>query len=623
MAAPSSTSSSPVANILIPSATSVTIRALIDEIKWGNNGQGTSATVYFSFPTTNANWLWHPVYVNNGLSEIYNNFNPATNAQREAARSALDKWSNVANIDFIEVSNEQTSAVGDIRIANTSGGGMTANTYAYAYFPNTHPTFGALGGDIWFNNQQPVASGNNYSVGAGGYFTMLHELGHALGLEHPFEGTATLGRNLDHFQYTVMSYSSSAGVFDNGQSQFYPTTPMLLDIQAIQFLYGANLSYNTGNDVYSFNDQFAYETIWDAGGNDTIQYTGAHDAIINLNAGTYSSIGPRFFRDDGTNAIPDDEQTLRNYIGTIVKGGITRTNIEVEKSSNSVNGNNATGNATTQTNNIGIAFNVTIENAIGGSGDDLIYGNRVNNVINGGDGNDTYVSSLNRSDIISIDETANGSFVITSNQDTDILTSIEQIQFADETLQLNDLLSQNVIAPTFETRSNGISARTTALKYNGPVDFLQYQLLGSALDEIVIGAQTNDFINLFGGNDAADGHGGDDVIDGGTGSNFLTGGTGADIFFIDGRSGQNTWSTITDFTNADVVNIWGWQAGISTILLQNENDGVDTYKGITLHMDLNADNLIDTSVTFTGLSAFDVSNRQGLTVADQSYLNIS
>ena len=51
------------------------------------------------------------------------------------------------------------------------------------------------------------------------------------------------------------------------------------------------------------------------------------------------------------------------------------------------------------------------------------------------------------------------------------------------------------------------------------------------------------------------------------GSNFLTGGEGQDTFYVDGRGGANTWSTITDLISADTVRLWGWQDGISQLNL--------------------------------------------------------
>ncbi len=49
-----------------------------------------------------------------------------------------------------------------------------------------------------------------------------------------------------------------------------PLTYMLYDIKALQDLYGANMTYRTGNDTYTAPASGAAYTIWDAGGTDTI-----------------------------------------------------------------------------------------------------------------------------------------------------------------------------------------------------------------------------------------------------------------------------------------------------------------------------------------------------------------
>jgi hypothetical protein len=159
-----------------------------------------------------------------------------------------------------------------------------------------------------------------------------------------------------------------------------------------------------------------------------------------------------------------------------------------------------------------------------------------------------------------------------------------------------------------------------ALTYRGPVDFLQFQMLGSSEGDIVMGSDGNDFINLLGGDDAADGGAGRDVLDGGVGSNFLTGGSGADIFFLDGRGGSTTWSTITDFQDEDSVNIWGWQQGSSQLILALDNQGAEGFKGATFHYDLNGDQLIDTSITFSNIVLASLPAPTAEEVAGNGYL---
>ena len=144
-----------------------------------------------------------------------------------------------------------------------------------------------------------------------------------------------------------------------------------------------------------------------------------------------------------------------------------------------------------------------------------------------------------------------------------------------------------------------------AEEYTGPAtgaggEPLAYQYIGDGADEVLIGTGSNDFINVTGGTDAVDAGAGNDVIDGGTGSNFLTGGEGTDIFFVDGRGGQTTWSTITDWEEGEQLSVWGWTPGTSQIVFWMQA-GAPGYEGLTMHADLNGDAVIDTSVTFTGI----------------------
>lgn len=573
MASPSINSSSPVAYFISSPSDDNNINALLTNVKWGNSGIGTSATVYYSFPDSNDDQVWSSFYRLNPSSEINNNFTPLTDTQKDAATTAFNQWAVYADINFVEVPEESSSGVGDIRIANS--GALGTYTYAYAYLPAYN---NPVGGDIWFNTTQPIASGDDYSLGSNGFQTMMHEIGHALGLDHPFEGDATLSAAFDTYQYSIMSYSDIAYRYDQGNSTFYPTTPMLLDVLAIQYLYGANMSYNTGDNTYYYSDAHAYETIWDAGGTDTIDYSGSLDSVINLNAGQFSSIGP----------------------SVKAHRGITDS---------------------TQQDNIAIAYNVTIENAIGGTGNDTIHGNSESNYIDGGLGEDTFVTSLNRSEVTLVQEKSSGEIVLYSTSESDTLVNIETIQFSDSLSSVTDLLLDFNIAPSFSSQVNGQQTTTTPETYNGPVSYLQFQLIGSSSNEIITGASTNDFLNLLDGDDAADGGDGQDVLDGGTGSNFLTGGTGVDTFFLDGRSASVTWSTVTDF-NGDAVNVWGWIDGTSQILLQ-QIDGASGFTGATLHMDLNGDNHIDTSLTLSGLSLSEVDGYQTLQVGGNGYLLIS
>jgi serralysin len=93
---------------------------------------------------------------------------------------------------------------------------------------------------------------------------------------------------------------------------------------------------NTGGDLYDFSkNTLPILTIWDGGGNDTLDVSGfTQNQVIDLRSGYFSDIGP----------LHD---------------------------------------------NITIAFDCDIENATGGTGNDVMIGNSLTNVLKGGAGNDS------------------------------------------------------------------------------------------------------------------------------------------------------------------------------------------------------------------------------------------
>jgi serralysin len=267
------------------------------------------------------------------------------------------------------------------------------------------------------------------------------------------------------------------------------------------------------------------------------------------------------------------------------------------------------------------------DNITGSSGNDTLAGYAGDDFIDGGAGTDTALFNFNQSDITFIRKSKIGNTItIGSNSEgADTLSNIESVQFSDgSTVSIDALIStiSSLPVPAFSFISNGVATTGTVTVYTGPVSFLEYQSFGNASNEVVVGSRNNDFINLFGGDDAADGGDGDDVLDGGTGSNFLVGGIGNDTFFLDGRGGTITWSTITDFSSEE-VNIWGWVEGVSKLLLTDANGGVDGFRGATFHYDLNNDGTIDTSITFSGLSFSNVPTATAGIVADNGYLLIA
>ncbi|MDX2276765.1 MAG: M10 family metallopeptidase [Hyphomonadaceae bacterium] len=316
---------------------------LIYGTKWGG-ALGTGVTLSFSFL---GNTAWHSVDYGDEPDSYY----VLTNAEKTAIRGALDAWSAFINVSFTETQDNE-SVVGELRFAATDNTG--AGSAAHAYLPSDHPS----SGDVWFSASDWNWDGGGITPGDFDYLTIMHEIGHALGLKHSFEGAA-LGPAEDNFFYTIMSYTASPwSSFQDNSATFYPTTPMYYDIYAMQVLYGRRGNHNSGNTTYTFNDgQTYFQTIDDVSGTDTIRFVGSQACEIYLTIGSFSAL------------------------------------------SESISfGWNGSGYSYTSRTTVAIGPNSVIENAIGGEGADKITGNDVANrlegrggadVINGGIGNDT------------------------------------------------------------------------------------------------------------------------------------------------------------------------------------------------------------------------------------------
>src|SRR5262249_29534064 len=143
-------------------------------------------------------------------------------------------------------------------------------------------------GDIRFDVTSEFFS--DLAPGGQGFLVFLHELGHALGLKHPHDdasvGFLTLTQlgvpGYDTDAMTVMSYNSymaalsfpdyltNASSYNVEPQITKPSTPMPLDILAIQYLYGPNMTTNAGDTTYFLSDDGQMRCIWDPCGNDTI-----------------------------------------------------------------------------------------------------------------------------------------------------------------------------------------------------------------------------------------------------------------------------------------------------------------------------------------------------------------
>jgi Ca2+-binding RTX toxin-like protein len=321
--------------------------------KW-NDGGGAAVTLTFSFPTGTA---YHAS--NYSSTNEWSIWFWLGSSERAAVQTALSTLSHFVNVTFVETSDTSTN-VGELRFAFSNT--LTDDEAAHAYYPDTHPS----AGDVWFNPDFFNSDGGSVPVGSYDYLTILHEVGHALGLKHSFDAPNAIAASKDNYLYSIMSYTASPWSADgNSYASFYPTTPMYYDLLALQGLYGVR-TFNAGNNVYIFKDGFRYwQAIHDTGGNDTIVYQGADNTTIALIPGALSSLSEaiKFQR-------PDNTFVYSKYTVTI------GPSVVIE---------NATGGS----GNDSLIGNVAANVLTGGAGKDSINGFAGNDKLRGGDGNDT------------------------------------------------------------------------------------------------------------------------------------------------------------------------------------------------------------------------------------------
>lgn len=372
------------------------INALIDDARWGT-GSGATVALTYSFESSASRYS-----TNYSSTNEYLNSQVLRTDQKAAVRTALTAWARVANITFTEVTDSSTEA-GDLRFGIYNN--MPEDTAAWAYYPGQS----AVSGDVWVSSDM-----QSTSTSAGGYYIelLLHEIGHALGLKHPFEegdqSTTTLPSSTDTDDWTVMSYTHV--------NSLYTVTPQALDIKAIQYLYGANTTTTAGSDSYQVGG--ADQTIWDYGGTDSlIASDSSRTYSLDLRAGAASTGQGR-------------SNTARYYIMS----------------------------------------DTVIENATGSTGNDTITGNDANNTLTGGAGSDTIDGGAGTDSAVYSGAYANytitrsGSTVrvrdlSSSASDTDTLTNVESLVFSDQTVALTTTTTTSTVAGStiyrFFNRNNG------------------------------------------------------------------------------------------------------------------------------------------------------------------------
>ncbi len=359
------------------------------------SGSAWSGAITYAFPTSSSSYSYS--------GEKNDGFAAVSQAQINAALFAMEQ-------SFGSAANDGFSVEGFTNANFTSGSASSATVrFAQSNAPDTawayYPTTSASGGDIWFGTAYAgtVYDYRNPVAGNYAWHTLLHELGHALGLKHGHETEGRFGplpTQYDSIEYSIMTYRGYVG----GDGYYYeqygaPQTFMMADIAALQEMYGADFSTNSGNTVYKWTPSSGatlvngsigispganriFATIWDGGGNDTYDLTAYNEGLkVDLRPGKASTFSADQLAWLGGG--PNNGFASGNIYNALLYHGDTRSLIENVKggsASDTITGNQAAN----------WLWGYSGDDVLNGdSGNDLLYGGAGADRINGGSSNDT------------------------------------------------------------------------------------------------------------------------------------------------------------------------------------------------------------------------------------------
>ena len=379
-------------------------------------------------------------------TELTTGWTQLNSAQQTAMNDIFSDAEKLLGISFEEVDSDGMIALNIVD--------MSAGTDGFAFYPGDNPTYA---GDIFLSSTfNSDTASHGLESGENGWNTMAHELGHALGLEHPFDGDVTLPTQEDDTNHTIMSYTQRDNYYpsfvitetNDGKSIeassniIFSQLYSLYDVSALQSIFGVNDTTATEDSIYTLNfTDKKIETIWDAGGEDTIDLSsGLGSSTIDLNPGSLNSADKYSVSDVVTfyqNEVDDSD--FNDFISDFITNNLDDSGILY-----------------TGKNNLAISTGTIIENLKTGSGADIVTDNMVDNsiftnagddsiyignggydYIDGGIGDDIVYIDLSQDDV-TISSLSDGSYDLLANNNSfeANLVGVESVSFSDGILNL-------------------------------------------------------------------------------------------------------------------------------------------------------------------------------------------
>lgn len=540
----------------------------------------------------------------------------------------LQKVSRFIALDFRAVGEDEVPLINFSFSRFPFGLGAAGFPQARDSFVDGTKYFFGPGVQIFYNEREVNPEFSSYY-----YKVLMHEIGHALGLDHPFEGeigsiSIKLPDNYSGSDMTIMTLGyvpDSSSRFPGFQLKHDVTDWLPADVLALQEIYGVDQTQTVGDDVYVFSGSVTYyKTLWDTAGYDELKIAGSAAANINLERGGWIDVGSEVVYEADTQEAAQIKvsETVFLMDGVVIEkisGGSGSDSFVGNFADNALIGNDGDDTLRGGDGNDFLRGDAGDDVSYGGEGDDQLFagpGDDGNDTLNGDAGADTLGGGAGNdvmdggtgTDLL-FGGSGNDSLQGGSGADADVIWAGGGEDTADGG-DGNDTLGGGEGNDSIDGHEGddviyggkGSSGADDTINGGGGRD----TIFGGSGDDSIDGGRFDDELFGGGGHDTINGGEFDDRIFGGSGDDSLSGGSGSDTLFFAGDHGDDTVTdfsasqdilflenTVTDFTDLASVQAASTettQGGTSGLLIDTGGGNSIFLQNITLN-DLIASNL--------------------------------